>query len=150
MAQKDITKWKVAIIGIGFVLGIAMLVFGGRGDEVKEVKGDSVEEYRLAVEDGILELCQRVTGGEVSVFVSFEEGYSYAYALDSRGGVVTVGSGSSERALVESMEMPKISGVGIVCAGGNQSELLELVSSTLGIGKNKIFIVDTKKASQIS
>ena len=151
MAQKETAKWKVAIIGIGFVLGVAMLIFGGRGNEGEEVKADSADEYRLLIESGLEELCSAVTGSEVKVFVSFEEGYSYAYALDSRGGVVTVGSGNSERAIVESVAMPKIGGVGIVYRGtANEGELLELVSSALGIGKNKIFIVGAKKASQIS
>ena len=151
MVKEDISKWKVAIIGIGFVLGVAMLVFGGRGNGGEEVKGDSLEEYRLCVESELVELCSAVTGSEVSVFVCFEGGFSYGYALDSRGGVVTVGSGNSERALVESVTMPRVSGVGIVYRGvGREGELLELVSSSLGIGKNKIFITDAKKASQIS
>ena len=57
----------------------------------------------------------------------------------------------TEIAAYMAKKMPKIGGVGIVYRGtANEGELLELVSSALGIGKNKIFIVGAKKASQIS
>lgn len=145
--QKDISKWKVAIIGIGFVIGLAMLAFGGGGSEKSEIKKEGAGEYRETLEVKLEALCEAMTGGDVEVFVSLEDGFSYSYALDSRGGVVTVGSGSSEEALVESVIMPRISGVGVVCAKGDFDEkrLLELISSSLGIGTNKIFITDAKK-----
>jgi len=144
-AQKDMAKWKVAIIGIGFVIGVAMLAFGG-GGEKSEVKKDLASEYRATVEAELEELCEAMTGGEVKVFVSLEDGFSYSYALDSRGGVVTVGSGSSEEALVESVRAPVIAGVGVVCDGNaDRSRLVELISSSLGIGTNKIFVTDVKK-----
>ena len=147
--QKDISKWKVAIIGIGFVIGVAMLIFGGTGGEKEEMIQDSTAVYMSSVEERLEDLCEAVTGGAVRALVSYEGGFSYSYALDSRGGVVTVGSGSSKEAVVESVSMPKISGVGIVCRGGryDESEILELVSSALGIGKNKIFITCAKKSA---
>lgn len=146
-AQKDISKWKVAIIGIGFVIGIAMLFFGGGDSQKSEIKKDGINDYRETLEVKLEVLCEAMTGGDVEVFVSLEEGFSYSYALDSRGGVVTVGSGSSEEALVESVAMPRIAGVGVVCVNGDFEEkrLLELISSSLGVGTNKIFITDTKK-----
>lgn len=145
--QKDISKLKVAIIGIGFVIGLALLAFGGGRTEKSEIKKDDAGEYREALEDKLEALCEAMTGGNVEVFVSLEDGFFYSYALDSRGGVVTVGSGSSETALVESVFMPSVSGVGVVCSGGDFDEkrLMELISSSLGIGTNKIFIADTKK-----
>ena len=147
-AQKDISKLKVAIIGIGFVIGLALLAFGGGGNSSKsEIKKDDADMYRQTLENKLEVLCEAMTGSEVEVFVSLEEGFSYSYALDSRGGVVTVGSGSSEKALVESVFMPEVSGVGVVCLGGGYDEngLVELISSSLGIGANKIFITDAKK-----
>ena len=148
--QKDISKWRVAIIGIGFVIGAAFLLFGGGDKTVNEAKSDTAAEYRAEIEEGLELLCKKMMGDEVEVFVSLGGGFSYSYALDSRGGVVTVGSGSSERALIENTVMPEISGVGIVCSDRLDSEvekdLMELVSSALGIGKNKIFIVGAKKS----
>ena len=145
-SKKDISKWKAAIIGIGFVLGAVMLVFGGGGDREPEAKSDDLLAYREGIEEELTKLCNEACGGRVQVFVSFDEGFSYGYALDSRGGVVTVGNGSSEKAVVESVAMPTVSGVGIVCIDGNCNEnsLLQLVSSSLGIGMNKIFIINAK------
>ena len=141
------SKWKVAVIGIGFVLGAVMLLFGGGEGREAEVKSDDVAVYREKMEEDLTRLCNEACGGRVQIFISFEDGFSYGYALDSRGGVVTVGSGSSEKAVVESVAMPTVSGVGIVCVDGtcNENSLLELVSSALGIGMNKIFIMDAKK-----
>ena len=63
---------------------------------------------------------------------------------------MTVGSGSSESALVERVDMPRVSGVGVVYFGETNLEtekkLLGLISSSLGIGTNKIFIIGAKKA----
>lgn len=146
--QKNISKWKIAIIGVGFVIGLAMLVFGGGGEKV-EVNEDSADVYREMLEVNLEALCEAMSGSDVEVFVSLEGGFSYSYALDSRGGVVTVGSGSSETALVESTQMPRISGVGVVCDtdGVDKGRLIELISSSLGIGTNKIFIAEAKKTA---
>ena len=58
---------------------------------------------------------------------------------------------NDEKALVEDTFMPKISGVGVVCSGSVGSEvensLTELISSALGVGKNKIFIIGSKKSA---
>ena len=145
---KDITKSKVAVIGIGLIIGIALLLFGG--ETPKEEKSESAEDYRAAIEASLERICQSAAGGEVRVFVSIDEGYSYVYADDGRGGVVSVGSGSNEYALVERVFMPKISGVGAVYFGTKdlalESKLTELISSSLGIGKNKIFIIESKNS----
>ena len=151
---KDTAKWRVAIIGIGFVIGVALLLFGGGAEEKSAPMSDSAESYRASLEEKLELLCESFTGGEVSVFVSLEGGFSYSYAPDSRGGVVTVGSGSSESALVESTEMPRVAGVGVVYSGAEnarlEGELLGLVSSSLGVGTNKIFIISSKKSAGLS
>ena len=99
--KKDIGKTRVAIVGVGFVLGVLLLVFGAGGGEKTQVKADDAAEYRSVVEKELVALCENMLGEKVDVFVSLESGYGYSYALDSRGGVMTVGSGSSESALVE-------------------------------------------------
>jgi len=148
--KKDIGKTRVAIVGVGFVLGVLLLVFGAGGGEKPQVKADDAAEYRSVVEKELVALCENMLGEKVDVFVSLESGYGYSYALDSRGGVMTVGSGSSESALVERVDMPRVSGVGVVYFGETNLEtekkLLGLISSSLGIGTNKIFIIGAKKA----
>ena len=145
------SKWRVAIIGIGFVIGVAMLFLGGENGKNEESVEYSVEDYSREAENKLTAICEAALGCDVEVFITYEEGFVYSYALDSRGGVVTVGSGSGKQALVERVFMPKVSGVGIVCRGDyDEARLLELVSSSLGVGKNKIFITGTKKSSSIS
>ena len=152
--KKDNAKWRVAIIGIGFVIGVALLLFGTGGTPKAEKQVNNTETYRLALEEELESLCGAMVGANVQVFVSLEGGFSYSYALDSRGGVVTVGSGSSESALIEDTYMPTVSGVGVVYSGAHsaatEEKLCELVSSALGIGKNKIFIIGAKKSADLS
>lgn len=147
--KKDISKQKIAIIGIAFVIGLALMTFGGAEHSRSPEDEGELTKYRTELEDKLEELCRAVTGQEAQVIVSLEGGFSYRYALDSRGGVVTVGSGSSREALVESVSMPKISGVGVVCSCDSLEKrmLTELICSSLGIGSNRIFIGDAKKMS---
>lgn len=149
MGKKEIGRSRVAIIGVGFVLGVLLLFFGGGKNEKQQVRSDDAAQYRILVESEITELCEDMLGERAEVFISLGSGYSYSYALDSRGGVMTVGSGSSESALVERVDMPEISGVGVVYYGEQTPEierrLVELISSSLGVGSNKIFIIGAKK-----
>ena len=148
--KKDNAKWRVAIICIGLIVGIALLALGGEGAK-SDVKTDSAEEYRAMLESELCGICSELAGTEVWVFVSLAGGYSYSYALDSRGGVLTVGNGSGESAVVEGSRSPAVAGVGIVYRGAQNTELesrlTELDSSSLGIGSNKIFAVSSKKSA---
>lgn len=140
---------KLVIAAVGLCLGVAMLLFGSFGgtgstaEESDEVL--SAESYRRELENALTSLCGSVRGaGKVSVFITLSGGYEYVYSTDERGECVTVGSGSSERAVVESVRSPEIRGVGIVCSGADDpavaAALCDLISSTLGIGSNRIFI----------
>lgn len=145
--QKDISKKrKLIVVCLGFVIGIALLIFSGGESRAPENEENEFDVYAAEISKSLEELCKSLLECDVNVFVSFESGFAYNYALDSRGGVVTVGSGSSETALISSVTMPKIAGVGIVYGGNlnDESEILELISSALGIGKNKIYITCAK------
>ena len=149
-SKRGNAKWRIMILGLGLLVGVALLILGGDGAK-GEVRVDAAEEYRIMLEGELGRLCSQLIGTEVSVFVSLEGGYSYSYALDSRGGVLTVGSGGGESAVVESSKSPVVSGVGIVynCEQSAylDGRLTELVSSALGIGCNKIFAVGSKKSA---
>ena len=114
---------SVAVAAVGLALGVLLMLFGsfgGLSDRDGQETGElaSAEEYRIQVEERIVSLCSAVRGaGEVRVFVTVSGGYEYVYSVDERGECVTVGSGSSERAVVEAVRSPEIVGVGIVCAG---------------------------------
>ena len=115
----------IALAAMGLCLGVALLLYGSFGGTEKKTAAESgetlsAEAYRADLEATLAALCASVRGaGRVSVFVTLEGGYEYVYATDDRGECVTVGSGSSERAVVERVIAPRISGVGIVCEGAS-------------------------------
>ena len=141
---------KTVLAAVGLCLGVALLLFGGLGGTAEvapteNADASSAEQYRATVEATLASLCSEVSGaGKVSVFVTLSGGYEYVYAVDGRGACVTVGSGSSERAVVEVVRAPEVRGVGIVCEGASDPRvaqtLNDLVCAALGIGSNRVFI----------
>ena len=144
----------IALAAVGLCLGVALLLYGSFGGTEKKTveEGEEmllIETYREELETALAALCASVRGaGRVSVFVTLESGYEYVYATDDRGECVTVGSGSSERAVVERVLSPKIGGVGIVCEGASdpsvEAELCRLVCTALGIGSNRVSVMAGK------
>ena len=141
---------KMALAVIGLSLGVVLMLaggfdgFGGK-ENADEEQLPSAEIYREQVEPRICDLCSAVRGaGEVRVFVTLSGGYEYVYACDGEGDCVTVGSGSSERAVVEAIRSPQVIGVGVVCTGAENAtvkqSLIDLISSSLNIGANRIVV----------
>lgn len=150
-------------------LGVLLLVFGGemkalfgtdslQGDEDYAQEGEaelrllSMEEYRVAMEARIKDICERVVGaGEVHVILHLAGGYEYVYAADqkitSSGEVreyIMIGSGSNQRVVYLTERVPEILGIGVVCEGGNQesvrNEITALLAATLGVGSHRVYV----------
>lgn len=153
------------VLAFGAVVGIALMLIGnGTSIQTKKqtaqasVSGDPLYEYSGRIEQKIAALCSSVRGvDEVRVAVSFEGDFTYVYATDldtqEKDGAserqeqyVTVGSGSSEQAVLLTRTPPAVSGIGIVCRGGGNAgvrqELTALLSAAFGIGSNKIYIAE--------
>ena len=146
--KKPIGKKKYLLLGLGFLFGLLLLLYGSFGGE-REVKAadavPSAEQYKRELTEEIEALCSRVDGvGRVTVLVSLEGGYEYVYAKDADGDCISIGSGGNKQAVVENILPPNLMGVGIVCDGGKdaatRAALTELLSAALGIGANKIYI----------
>jgi hypothetical protein len=142
---------RLVPIILAVVIGIVLLVLGSMGGEdekesapnlqsescessVSGVK-ESVLDYESQLEARIGELCSRVAGvGEVSVSVYINEVFDYVDAGGADSGYVT-------------LAVPKISGIGVVCDGGNdpsvKKELTMLISTAFCVGSNKIYITGT-------
>ena len=117
----------------------------GRGSHRLAMRAAELAAYEEMLEKEIATLCDAVSGvSHVRVFVSFESGYVMKYTTDGEGVPITVGSGSKEQALYETVLPPRVSGVGITCAGGDRAsvrqEITELVSTALGISSNRVYI----------
>ena len=161
--KKSNKRWyKFIIIAVGGGLGILLLLLGsgfGRSENAdvsaNVLPTEGADAYAKMLEGRIAEICSGVSGaGQVSVFVSLKGGYRTVYAIDSQSNasgykneIVMSGSGSGKEAVVTAYENPEIAGVGIVCAGGDsprvQEQIISLVSASLGISTNKIFVASS-------
>ena len=143
---------KMAIAVIGLTLGVVLLLLGSFHSDSPTRDSAASEEmdaevYRADVEARIREICSHIRGaGEVDVYVTVSGGYEYIYSLNSKGECMTVGSGSSERAVIQSVKPPTIAGVGIVCTGARdplvKQAICELVCSALNISSNRVVVVE--------
>lgn len=142
----------IALVVLGS-LGVLLLVFAGagRGNDTEAATGDTaadraaLAEYEAALEKELEKFCESAAGvSDVHVMVSFSDGFRRRFVKDENGRPVTVGSGSAARALEEGTIPPAVSGVGIVCRRGSdpdvQRTLTELVSTSLGIPSNRVFV----------
>ena len=119
-----------AAIGLGLMLLAALS--DGSAERTAAVETDW-QAYTASLEQKAAELCTRVAGvSDVTVAVSLAQGVEYVYADDVR-----------ERVLVTERP-PQISGIGVVCAGGDDpatvQTLLSLLSAAFGVGTNRICI----------
>ena len=142
--------WATVLIGM---LGVLLLLIGAGGNGKKsntdtDTLGARVEElstYRTSLEKEIETLCESVAGvSDCTVMVTLSHGYAVSYGKDGNGDPATVGSGSSEEALFDSVSPPTVAGVGIVCRGGRdarvQALLTELVATSLGISSARVYV----------
>ena len=160
-------KLKVALIGIS--LGVILLLFGSELTNVffksddkaaaspseaagQELQLLSMEEYRLAIEQRVVDICTHVSGaGQVYAVVNLAGGYEYIYATDRKVNTngetyehIIIGSGNEERVVYLTERVPEILGIGVVCGGGNdsrvRSEITALLSASFGIGVHRIYV----------
>ena len=159
--SKPLGDRRIWLLILGGIVGLLLLLFGGgNSDEEKNAAEASAlpdpSVYARTVEEQVVELCSRVQGaGTVRVAVTLKGGYRSVYVTDSqssgtgyKNNTVLVGSGSSEGALLICYENPEIAGVGIVCEGGGdprvKENIVSLVSATLNIGSNKIYVAPAR------
>lgn len=147
-------KGRLWLLIGGAVLGILLLLLSsGIGSESTSDQGavqdgldvEYMAAYEKEIEARLETLCESVSGvGQAEIMVRLAEGYRTVYATDADQKPVTVGSGSNQRALPEAVTPPTVAGVGVVCRGGNdpsvQQRLTELISTTLGIPSNRVFV----------
>ena len=157
-------------IALGCVLlGVILLLFGGEwkkvfmGDGNKsaaspseatggEVQILSMEEYRVAIERRVCDICAHVSGaGRVYAVVNLAGGYEYIYATDQKitsGGetyeYIVIGNGNDERVVYLTERVPEILGIGVVCSGGGslevRNEITALLSAAFGVGSHKVYV----------
>ena len=136
-------KWGILLLGI---LGIFLLLYGTRTEKTESVSTGAdyfreAEEYRISLENRLEAICASVSGvADPKVFITLDSGEVSEYAANGSGQVVVSGGDG----LLVSRKMPRISGVAIVCSGGDRiavkGELTALVSAALNIGYHQIHV----------
>lgn len=112
-------------------------------DDSKPVTPDT--EYKEVLEKELEEIISKIEGvGKVTVMLTVDSTYSYEYVTDvSDKDSETVIIGNKE-ALVARILNPKISGVLVVCSGGDsvkiKEKVIESVSTVLDIPRNKVYV----------
>lgn len=159
----DFKKYFPLIIG---VIGIVVVLFAGTTDKASNNSTARKDEeellaYTEMLEEKIRRLCEACDGVDsVTVAVMLDGGFEYEYAKNTEYGrnsygderreeYLVIGQGSGEQCVLLRRRLPEISGVGIVCNGGDndvtRERLISLVAAALNIGVNKIYITSASQ-----
>ena len=146
-------RGRLPLLVLVGALGLLLLVIGATGtdkgsaggEETLNTRAKELGDYQASLEKEIEVLCESVAGiSDCTVMVTLSRGYAVTYCKDKDGDPTTVGGGSSQEALFDSLTPPAVAGVGIVCRGGRDAQvqalLIELVSTALGISSARVFV----------
>ncbi len=155
----------IVVVGLVGMLLILLSEFTGSDSSEQAEKPDnsnstSYETYAQDMEkrlSGILEKIEGVGKAEVMVTVSGTEEYIYAQEEKIKNGekdysaeseYVLIGSGSEKQALLKKVVNPEISGVVIICEGGDSNIVKERVYSSISavfnISASQIYVTKLK------
>ena len=140
-----LTKNKAVLIGVG-ILGLVSLIIGsftGGKSAEKSTEYTDVGFYTEYLEERIKRLCMSVSGvTSAEVFLTIDCSSEYVYG---EGGDYLILSGSDgEKAVLLCEIYPKVRGIAVVCTGGDQPRIREvlvsLLSAALDLSSSKIEI----------
>ena len=140
-------KWGLLLLA---AVGILLLLVGGGQPKASASAGETdaiarAEAYRATLTEELIALCEQVKGaGRVRLVLTLAGGEEAVYATDSTADGRTDYVLSGGEGLLLYRKNPTVLGVGVVCEGGNDPavcrELTALLSATLGVGSNRIYI----------
>ncbi len=163
---KELSKKPVflkAAAALGVLTIILILISdlseeGGKKSKPAEISVDFA--YADAYTDGLKEeLCGMLSSiegvGKAQVMLTLSSAEEYVYAEEIERGstraekkYVIIDNGSQEEALVKKVNNPQVSGVLIVCEGGDDPRVCEkiykAVSTALGVSTSKIYVAEMK------
>ena len=138
-------KDKKMLLLIG-VLGLVLLFWGRWGDDAKAPESGlpTVEEYKASLESSLQALCEEVKGvGEARVLVTVDgtEVAVYEKNVTATGETLATAGGN---AVLSYYVAPKVTGVAVVCDGGDdpmvKRELTSLLCAALSLGSNQVYV----------
>lgn len=117
--------------------------------EMSDIYARDVEKQLV----GMLEAIEGVGNAEIMLTITSTEEYVYAETVkqgssQSENDYVIIDKGSQKEALVKKINNPEISGVVVVCEGGDDPRVCEkiykAVSTALNISTGKIYVTEMK------
>jgi stage III sporulation protein AG len=158
---KDPKFLKYAAIFAGvliLILALSEIVGGGtsppKTTETVSEKFSDADAYADSLEAKLTALISEIEGvGKAEVMVTVGSTERYIYAKEGRSSgtgsqneIVIIDNGAGDTALTESVVKPEITGVVIVCEGGDDARVAEkvvmAVKTALGIGASKIYVTE--------
>jgi stage III sporulation protein AG len=158
---KDPKFLKYAAILAGALILILAFseIIGGDTSPPREVvpvseKFSDADAYAAALEEKLLRIISEIEGvGDADVLVTVGGTERVIYAKEGRSSnsgsqneIVIIDTGQGNEALTEAVIRPEVTGVVIVCEGGDDWRVAEKVvmsvKTALGIGASKIYVTE--------
>ncbi len=152
------------ILAVGFALGILLLLLSGLLQDKKEesaveeggasgFSGAYFNAYKASMEQEARRLCSSVSGVKNATVILYFDGVGNSiYAQNTQSGnsekveYVIIGSGSNSHALYLGEELPRLSGIGVVCDTGNREDVRNrvamLLASTYGLPLTRVYVAE--------
>ena len=137
------------IIVIAAAAGFFLMRYGGKANKSYDASYDKSAALALCTretEEKIKNLCESVEGaGNTVVAVTLKSSSEMVYSVPASAGY---SSGSGDTVSLAEIA-PEISGIGIVCEGGDDPvvacRLLSLVSAACGVPTSRIYVAGAEK-----
>lgn len=145
---KSSPKLVMYITIVVICLAILLIMNTSESGEVKSdnsVLSVDDNEFKIQLEKDLENVISKIEGvGKVTVMLTVESTYSYEYVKDdSKDETKTVIIGNKE-ALISKISNPIISGVLVVCSGGDsiivKEKVINAVSTVLDIPLNRVYV----------
>ncbi|MCD7889531.1 MAG: hypothetical protein LUG23_06435 [Oscillospiraceae bacterium] len=149
LTSKQLIYLGVAVLSVILILTLNSFEsedeVSGDSETIPDVSSEYAEELKIQLE----EIISKIDGvGDVTVMLTIESSASYVYTtdidkdeLETKTETVIIGN---KEALIERIDNPQVSGVLVVCTGGDraviQEQVIKAVSTVLDIPSNKVYV----------
>lgn len=161
IVKKPIFLKVSAAVGIIMIIIILISDISGGDDEPEKRPADkisfeSADIYAAGTEERLCTMLSEIEGvGRAKVMLTITSTEEYVYAETQKTGssqsensYVIIDNGSQKEALLKKINNPAVSGVLVVCEGGDDPKVCEkvyiAVSTALNIPTNKIYVAEMK------
>jgi stage III sporulation protein AG len=160
---RDKPYFPKVLIAAGILLMVIILMADFGDNDADDAKASDVnadfltaDVYISSTEEKLGEILSAIEGvGKTQVLVNVSSTEEYVFAEEYKQGssvaessIVTIDSGSDKTALVKKVNTPDVSGIVIVCEGGDDPKICEkiykAVSTALNIPTSRIYVAEMK------